>query len=155
MADKAFKGKITAKGTEIAVLSKGTPDDYISLTDIAKYKNAGEPFIVINNWMRVRNTIEYLGIWEQLNNDDFYPIEFDRFLHEAGANAFTLSPTKFLVLANLENVNSLYINNGMPQSERIEELNCLARSQMAAILSNSSLKGLKAFEGRTVLDDKR
>ena len=57
MAEKTFEDKITAKGTEITVLSKGTPDDYISLTDIAKYKNAEEPFIVVNNWMRVRNTI--------------------------------------------------------------------------------------------------
>ena len=83
---KTYKGTITAKGTEIAVLSKGTPDDFISLTDIAKYKNAEEPFIVVNNWMRVRNTIEYLGIWEQLNNAEFNPIEFDRVLHEAGSD---------------------------------------------------------------------
>ena len=288
MADKTFKGKITAKGTEIAVLSKGTPDDYISLTDIAKYKNAEEPFIVVNNWMRVRNTIEYLGIWEQLNNFEFNPIEFDRFLHEAGANSFTLSPTKWvtttnavgifvragrgggvyahkdiafkfaswisaefelyiikdyqrlkadengrisldwnvkrilakvnyrihtdairdnlippeltprqrsfvyadeadllntalfgltavewrkanpekdgnmrdhatieqlLVLANIENVNALYINKGMPQSERIVELNHIARSQMAALLSNSNIKGLKAIEERISKND--
>ena len=100
MADKTFKGKITAKGTEIAVLSKGTPDDYISLTDIAEYKNAEEPFIVVNNWMRARNTIEYLGIWEHLNNAEFKPIDFDRFLSEAGANAFTLSPTKWVTSTN-------------------------------------------------------
>jgi hypothetical protein len=100
MADKPFKGKISAKGTEIAVLSVGTPDDFISLTDIAKYKNPEEPFIVVNNWMRLRNTIEYLGIWEQLNNPQFNPIEFDRFLHAAGANAFTLSPTKWVTATN-------------------------------------------------------
>ena len=98
--DKTFKGKIKAKGTEITVLSNGTYDDYISLTDIAKYKNADDAFIVINNWMRTRNTIEYLGLWEQLNNPDFKPIEFDRFLHEAGANAFTLSPQKWVAATN-------------------------------------------------------
>jgi hypothetical protein len=54
MAAKQFKGKILAKGTEIAVISKGSDDAFISLTDIAKYKNADEPFIVINNWMRLR-----------------------------------------------------------------------------------------------------
>ncbi|MCL2747102.1 MAG: KilA-N domain-containing protein [Oscillospiraceae bacterium] len=286
MVDKTFKGTITAKGTKIAVLSKGTSDDYISLTDIAKYKNVEEPFIVVNNWMRVRNTIEYLGIWEKLNNAEFKPIEFDRFLHEAGANAFTLSPTKWvtatnalgiivkagrgggvyahkdiafkfaswisaefelyiikdyqrlkadensrisldwnvkrilakvnyrihtdairdnlippeltprqrsfiyadeadllntalfgmtaaewrkdnvdkkgnirdyatieqlLVLANLENVNALYINNGMPQSERLLELNRLARSQMAALLSYSSVKKLKVLDEKAKL----
>ena len=98
--NKAFKGKITAKGTEITVLSKGTADDFISLTDIAKYKNADDAFIVINNWMRTRNTIEYLGLWEQLNNPDFKPIEFDRFLHEAGGNSFTLSPQKWVTTTN-------------------------------------------------------
>jgi len=100
MAKKPFKGKISAKGTEITILSKGTDDDFISLTDIAKYKNADEPFIVINNWMRLRNTIEYLGIWENLYNSDFIPIEFDRFLHEAGSNSFTLSPTKWVTSTN-------------------------------------------------------
>jgi hypothetical protein len=281
MAEKTFKGKITAQGTEITVLSAGTPDDFISLTDIAKYKNPDEPFIVVNNWMRLRNTIEYLGIWEQLNNAQFIPIEFDRFLHAAGANAFTLSPTKWaaatnavgifvkagrgggvfahkdiafkfaawisaefelyiikdyqrlkadensrisldwnvkrilakvnyrihtaairdnlippeltarqrsfvyadeadllnvalfgqtaaewrkanpgksgnmrdhatieqlLVLANLENVNALYIGKGMAQEDRITELNRLARQQLTQLLENSSVKGMKALE---------
>jgi len=95
--NKAFRGKITAKDTEITVISKGNDDDYISLTDIAKYKNKSDAFIVINNWMRNRNTIEYLGLWEQLHNPNFKPIEFDRFLNEAGANAFTLSPQKWVV----------------------------------------------------------
>jgi hypothetical protein len=63
MTEKTFKGKITAQGTEITVLSKGGNDDYISLTDIAKYKNFEEPNVVISNWIRNRNTIEYLGIW--------------------------------------------------------------------------------------------
>ncbi|MDR2204457.1 MAG: KilA-N domain-containing protein [Nitrososphaerota archaeon] len=280
---RVFKGKITAKGTEIAVLSKGEDDDFISLTDIAKYKNADDAFIVINNWMRVRNTIEYLGLWEQLNNPNFKPIEFDRFLHEAGANAFTLSPQKWvnstnaigisvtpgrgggtyahkdiafkfaawistefelyvikdyqrlksdensrislewnvkrilskinyrvhtdaiknnlipkmltagqrsfvyadeadvlnvalfgvtavqwrsenkdkegnmrdyasieqlLVLANLENVNALYISKGVSQSERIEELNHLAREQLSAMLRNKSVDKLKKLENK-------
>ena len=96
MADKIFKGKISAKGTDIAVLSKGTDDDYISLTDIARYKNPHEPKDVVASWMRLRNTIEYLGIWEQLNNVDFKGVEFDAFLHEAGSNAFTLSPQRWV-----------------------------------------------------------
>lgn len=283
---KIFKGKIIAKGTEITVLTKGTgnnDDDFISLTDIAKYKNADDAFIVINNWMRARNTIEYLGLWEQLYNPRFKPIEFDRFLHEAGANAFTLSPQKWvnttnavgisvkvgrgggvfahkdiafkfaswisaefelyvvkdyqrlkfdessrvslewnvgrilskinyrvhtdaikdnlvpkmltsnqrafvyadeadvlnvalfgvtaaqwreanmdkignmrdfasieqlLVLANLENVNALYISKGVSQSERVEELNCLAREQLSAMLRNKSVNTLKKLENK-------
>ncbi|MDR2570368.1 MAG: KilA-N domain-containing protein [Oscillospiraceae bacterium] len=284
MADKTFKGKITAKGTEITVLSKGKDDDFISLTDIAKYKNPDFPADVIKNWLRTRFTIDYLGAWEQLYNPDFKLVEFDQFKSEAGTNAFVLSPQKWiestnaiglisksgrgggtyahkdiafefaswisvefklyiikdyqrlkadensrisldwnvkrllakvnyrmhtdairdnlvppeltprqrsfvyaneadllntalfgmtatewkksnpdkdgnmrdhatieqlLVLANIENINALYINNGMPQSDRIEELNNLARSQMAALLSNSNVKKLKALESDT------
>jgi len=94
--NKTFKGTITAKGTEITVLSKGTDDDYICLTDIARYKNPFEPKDVVANWMRLRNTIEYLGVWEQLNNPNFKGVEFDAFLHEAGANSFTLSPQRWI-----------------------------------------------------------
>ena len=281
MPDKPFKGKITAQGTEITVLSKGTDDDYISLTDIARYKNSEEPNVVVANWLRNRNTVEFLGIWEQLYNPDFKPLEFEGFRKEAGLNAFTLSPMKWvnatnaigitvkagrgggtfahkdiafefaswisvefklyiikdyqrlkadensrislnwnvnrilakvnyrihtdairdhlippeltarqksfvyadeadllnvalfgqtaaewrkanpdkdgnmrdhatieqlLVLANLENVNALYISKGMAQEERITDLNRLARQQLTQLLGNDSLKGMKALE---------
>ncbi|MDR3159348.1 MAG: KilA-N domain-containing protein [Zoogloeaceae bacterium] len=281
MADKSFKGKITAQGTKITVLSQGTNDDYISLTDIARYKNAEDPNGVIANWLRNRNTVEFLGIWEQLYNLNFKPLEFEGFRREAGLNAFTLSPMKWikstdaigmtvkagrgggtfahkdiafefaswisaefklyiikdyqrlkadensrisldwnvrrilakvnyrihtnairdnlmppeltsrqrsfvyadeadllnvalfgqtaaewrkanpgkggnmrdhatieqlLVLANLENVNALYIGKGMAQKERITELNRLARQQLTQLLGNSSVKGMKALD---------
>ena len=100
MENKTFKGRIKAKGMEITVLSVGTPDDFISLTDIARYKNPLEPKDVVANWMRLRNTIEYLGIWERLNNPDFKGVEFDAFLREAGANAFTLSPQRWIDTTN-------------------------------------------------------
>jgi hypothetical protein len=91
--------KIEVKGTEIVVYSKND-DDYISLTDIAKYRNPNEPFSVINNWMRSRSTIEFIGFWEQIKNPDFKPIEFDRFRNEAGSNYFTLSPQKWIESTN-------------------------------------------------------
>lgn len=69
-------------------------DDFISLTDIARYKNDEEPNVVVANWLRNRNTVEFLGIWEQLHNPDFKPLEFEGFRKEAGLNAFTLSPMK-------------------------------------------------------------
>ena len=100
MAEKILKGKINVKGTEITVLSVGSPDDFISLTDIAKHRNPNEPNVVVANWMRNRNTIEYLGIWEQLNNPDFNPLEFEGFMSEAGANAFTLSPKRWIESIN-------------------------------------------------------
>ena len=75
---RKFRDSIHAKGTDIAVLSNGNSDDYISLTDIARYKSDA-PDDVIKNWMRNRDTIEFLGLWEQLNNPEFKPVEFDGF----------------------------------------------------------------------------
>lgn len=284
MADKIFKGKISAKGTEIAVLSKGTDDDFISLTDIASYKNADFPSDVIQNWMRTRSTVEFIGLWERLNNPNFNYLEFEVIDREAGRNAFVLTPKKWiekvnaigmiskqgryaatfahkdiafkfaswisaefelfiikdyqrlkadensrisldwnvkrilakvnykihtnairdnlvppeltskqksfvyadeadllnaalfgmtaaewrkenpekegnmrdhatieqlLVLANLENINALYISKGMAQKERVTELNALARAQLSAIIGTSGVKQLGALDEKT------
>ena len=73
---------------------------FVSLTDMARNKNPKEPKDVVKNWMRSRTTIEFLGIWEQLNNSDFKGVEFDPLLYEAGSNSFTLSPTKWAELTN-------------------------------------------------------
>jgi hypothetical protein len=96
--------KINVQQTDVTIL-KINEDDYISLTDIAKFKTS-DPFIVVCNWMRNRNTIEYLGIWETLYNPDFKPIEFDRFRTEAGLNAFTLSPQKWIDATNAKGIIS-------------------------------------------------
>lgn len=93
---KEIKSTIHAKDTDITVISKPSQDDYISLTDIAKYKNSEFPADVIKNWLRIRNTIEFLGLWEQLNNPEFKLVEFDQFKNEAGANSFVLSPQKWI-----------------------------------------------------------
>ena len=281
MADKPFRGKIIAQGTEITVLSAGTDDDYISMTDIARYKNSDYPSEVIQNWMRNRNTVEFLGLWEQIHNPKFNYLEFEVIDREAGRNAFVLTPKRWiktvgaigmtskqgryaatfahkdiafkfaawisaefelyiikdyqrlksdesssislnwnvnrilakvnyrfhtdairdnlippeltarqksfvyaneadllnvalfgqsaaswrranpdkdgnmrdhatieqlLVLANLENVNALYITKGMTQTERITELNRLARQQLTQLLGNASVKGMKNLE---------
>ncbi len=74
--------------------------DYICITDIARQKNQLEPNAVVGNWMRNRNTIEYLGLWEYLNNPNFNPIEFEGFRQQAGLNAFTLSPTRWIETTN-------------------------------------------------------
>ncbi len=94
--NKSFKAKINANGKEIAVLSTGNENDYISLTDIAKYKNPEFPADVVKNWLRSRSTIEFLGLWEQLNNPIFKLVEFDQFKNQAGSNAFVLSPQKWI-----------------------------------------------------------
>ena len=85
--------KINVKQQDVTII-KINENDYISLTDIAKYKS-DEPAAVIANWLRNRNTIEYLGIWETLYNPSFKPLEFEEFRKEAGLNAFTLSPQKW------------------------------------------------------------
>lgn len=90
--------KITVQNTNITIIAV-SGDDYISLTDLARHKS-DEPNAVIANWLRNRNTIEYLGIWEQLYNPDFKPTEFERFRRQAGLNAFTLSPKKWTDATN-------------------------------------------------------
>jgi len=97
------KGKdiIQAKGFTFEVITNDFVNDFISLTDIAKYKS-DEPNDVIKNWMRSKDTIEFLGLWELLNNPNFKPVEFDGFKKEAGYNAFTMSPKKWI-----ENTNAI------------------------------------------------
>ena len=84
---------IVVKGISISTFKQGK-EDFISLTDIARNKNAAEPKDVVKNWMRSRTTVEFLGIWEQLNNPDFKGVEFDSFMYEAGGNSITLQSDK-------------------------------------------------------------
>ena len=91
--------KIEAKGNEITI-SSFKKQDYISLTDIAKHKKQGKADDLIRNWLRNRNTIEFLGIWEKLNNTDFKPVEFDGFRIQAGLNSFTLTPRQWIEKTN-------------------------------------------------------
>ena len=106
---KGKKDHISAKGFSIQIYTEDFKNDYISLTDIARYKNSEEPNVVVANWMRNYNTIEYLGIWERLNNLEFNPLEFEGFLKEAGSNAFTLSPQKWV---NTTNAKGIYVKLG-------------------------------------------
>ncbi|MCE5347107.1 MAG: KilA-N domain-containing protein [Bacteroidales bacterium] len=204
---------INVQQTDVTIL-KINEEDYISLTDIAKFKTS-DPFIVVCNWMRNRNTIEYLGIWETLYNTGFKPIEFDRFRTEAGLNSFTLSPQKWIdttkinyhihtdavkqnlipleltpqqisyvyaneadvlnmamfgitakewrdanpeikgnirdyasineliCLSNMENLNAVFINENMSQSDRLVKLNQIAIQQMRVLQEVENRKLLK------------
>ena len=85
--------KLTINEIEI-VLYKRNKEEYISLTDMAKYRDRERTNYIIQNWMRTRNTIEFLGLWEILNNPNFKRLEFDAFRIEAGSNSFTLTPKK-------------------------------------------------------------
>lgn len=103
---KPKNSTVSAKGLEIRAILTTEDNDYLSLTDIAKYKNSEAPADVVKNWLRLRNTIEYLGIWEQLHNPSFNPVEFDQFRNAAGANAFTLSPQKWIEATNAIGIQS-------------------------------------------------
>jgi len=82
--------------TETVNIRKIHEDDYLSITDIARFQEPGRTDHVIQNWMRNRNTIEFLGIWEKLNNPDFKPLEFEGFKKKAGLNSFVLTPTQWI-----------------------------------------------------------
>ena len=97
---KAKKEIIEAKGFAIQIYTEDFKNDYISLTDIARYKNVHEPKDVVKNWLRVRDTIEFLGLWETIHNSNFKGVEFDSFRKEAGTNAFTLSPQRWIEKTN-------------------------------------------------------
>jgi hypothetical protein len=90
---------ILVKGTEITVTISDR-EDFISLTDIARHKDAERTDYIIQNWLRNRNTIELLGFWEQIYNPDFKPIEFDGFRKQAGLNSFTLTPKQWIEKTN-------------------------------------------------------
>ena len=95
-SNQTVENTIIANGTEISVISSPNGEDYISLTDIARHRNPEFPADVIKNWLRLRSTIEYLGVWEEINNPNFKLVEFDQFKNAAGSNTFVMSPTKWI-----------------------------------------------------------
>ena len=93
----AKKNEITVRDVSIRTMTVDGVD-YICITDIARQKNAQEPKDVVKNWMRQKNTLEYLGLWEKLYNPNFKGVEFDPLLAEVGSNSFTMSPTRWVEL---------------------------------------------------------
>ncbi len=93
-----------AKEIDIGIYTTDFENEFISLTDIARYKNDDDPRFVIQNRMRNRNTIEFLGVWEQLHNPDFSRVQFDTFRNESGLNRFTMTPSKWI-----DNTNAIGI----------------------------------------------
>ena len=92
---KIIKDTIHANGIDIGIYTQDFENEFISLTDIARYKS-DDPTAVIQNWMRNRDVIEFLGLWERLHNSNFKPLEFEGFKKQAGANVFTMSPKKWI-----------------------------------------------------------
>ena len=121
----AKKIDVLAREVRIAVV---LDQDYICLTDIARYKNPDASDDLIRNWLRNRNTIEFLGIWEQINNPGFNSVEFDGFRKHAGLNRF----------------NALFIEQGLPQAERLARLNRIAIQQMRILADDNRIPKLTA-----------
>ena len=96
---RIIKDTIHANGIDIGIYTTDFENEFISLTDIARYKS-DEPKDVIKNWMRSKDTLEFLGLWEQLHNSTFKGVEFDTFRNQAGSNAFTMSPSKWIDATN-------------------------------------------------------
>ena len=97
--------KIIVKEKEITITGFDD-DDYVSLTDIAKFLNNDDPRYPIQNWMRLKDTIDYIGLWETLNNPDFNRIEFDTFKKEYGRNSFVMTPSKWIKSTNAIGIKS-------------------------------------------------
>ena len=95
MKTTATKGQLLVQNT-IVSFTRIAQGDFISLTDIAKVKNPDEPKDVVKNWLRSRSTLDFLGLWEKINNPSFKGVEFDSFKNQAGTNSFTLSPSKWI-----------------------------------------------------------
>lgn len=95
-----YKETLNVNDLQISILSNDNINDFISLTDLARYKNSEFPKDVVKNWMRNRSTIEFLGLWEMMHNQNFKGVDFDTFVNEAGSNSFVMTPQKWIESTN-------------------------------------------------------
>ena len=93
---KIKKDTLHVQGIDVGIYTEDYRNEYISLTDIARYRNKDDPRFAIQNWMRNRNTLEFLGLWESLHNPSFNRVQFDTFRIEAGLNRFVMTPSKWI-----------------------------------------------------------
>ena len=124
--------KIIVQDTNIKI-RQHEKKDFISLTDIARYRDLNRSDYILQNWMRSKDTIEFLGLWEKINNQDFNSIEFDGIKNQAGVNSFILTPKQWISTTNAI---------GISQQNRLESLNKTAISQMNSLINNSTIKKL-------------
>ena len=111
MKQEIKKRKIKVKDNMVSIIRVGNTD-YISLTDLARYKNPIEPKDVVKNWLRSKTNIEFLALWEQMHNPNVKGVEIDTFKSEAGNNYFTMSPQRWIKETNAIGIISKSGNNG-------------------------------------------
>ncbi len=129
--------KITVQNTEVNVI-KVNGEDYICLTDMLRAKD-GDFFIT--DWLRNRNTLEYIGIWEKVYNPDFNYGEFAIIKNQSGLKGNIrdyATINELICLSNMENLNAVFIEQGMTQSERLVKLNQIAIHQMSVLESGGN-----------------
>ena len=107
-----YKETLYVNNLQISILSNDNVNDFISLTDLARYKNSEFPKDIIKNWMRNRSTIEFLGLWEMMHNQNFKGVDFDTFVNEAGSNSFVMTPQKWIESTNAIGIVSRSGNGG-------------------------------------------
>ena len=107
-----YRETLNVNNIQISILSNDNINDFISLTDLARYKNSEFPKDVIKNWMRNRSTIEFLGLWEMMHNPNFKGVDFDTFVNEAGSNSFVMTPQKWVESTNAIGIVSRSGNGG-------------------------------------------
>lgn len=112
MVDNIYKETLYVNNLQISILSNDNVNDFISLTDLARYKNSEFPKDVIKNWMRNRSTIEFLGLWEMMHNQNFKGVDFDTFVNESGSNSFVMTPQKWIESTNAIGIVSRSGNGG-------------------------------------------
>ena len=132
--------ELDIKGTVVRVV-KINGVDFVCLTDMAKLRSE-DPSFTINHWMRNRKTIEYLGLWETLYNPNFKPTEFEGFRNEGNHRDYA-TINQLICISNMENINAVMINDGIPQPQRLKKLNEIAIQQMRILSEVEERKYLK------------
>ena len=125
----AKKRTIQVNGDNVVVIRQQS-EDYISLTDMARFKNAVATGLVISHWLSTRYAVDFLGIWEQINNPNFNLTEFSNI--------------------RLESLNTVFIRQGIPPAERLVQLNQIAITQMQSLIENNAIKRLTEGEEETL-----
>jgi len=153
--------KINVLNKEITLYTRDE-EDYICITDIAKYKNAETTGLIISHWLSTRFTVEFMGFWEKIHNPDFNVTEFSNIKNQSGSNGFVLTVkqwrdensdqkgnirdyaniSQLVCLSNLENINALFINEGVTQKERLKKLNTIAIHQMKLLIADHGIEKL-------------
>lgn len=148
--NKTIKDTIHANGIDIGIYTTDFENDYISLTDIARYRSS-DPRITIHTWLRGRDIVEFLGLWESLHNPDFKRSEFDTFKKDAGTNAFTFSIKNWNLNRELSKLNYKIHTDAIKENFIIPELTASQKSFVysdEADLLNVALFGKTAKEWR-------